>query len=79
MENILYNNNGLTHLIELIRVCNENIIMLRERGEADDSLMVKQEKRLMQQYCNDLNALLIKYKVGFQAIVEFDRPLAQAA
>ena len=76
-KNIEYKN-GLTHLLELIRVCNENIDELLQSGEPENSFVVRQELYIKHRFCADLNELLEKYNLGIK-VVELENVVRKAA
>jgi hypothetical protein len=60
--------NAILHLLNLIGDCDNNIAVLRQTGETEMGLMMRQEKHLKNKYCNDLNALLEKDKLYIKVV-----------
>jgi hypothetical protein len=60
--------NAILHLLNLIGDCDNNIAVLRQTGEMETGLMMRQEKHLKNKYCNDLNALLEKDKLHIKVV-----------
>jgi hypothetical protein len=59
---------AILHLLNLIGDCDSNIAILRQTGESETGLMVRQEKHLKNKYCNDLNLLLEKNKLNIKVV-----------
>jgi len=51
----------IARLLELIESSNEMIRQLKNAGNQEDSLPIRQEKHLRKQYTSELNTLLKKY------------------
>jgi hypothetical protein len=58
----------ILHLLNLIGDCDNNIAVLRQTGETETGLMMRQERHLKNKYCNDLNLLLEKDKVHIKVV-----------
>ncbi len=58
----------LLHLLNLIGDCDNNIAVLRQTGETETSLLMRQERHLKKKYCNELNALLEKHKLNIKVV-----------
>ena len=59
---------AILHLLNLIGDCDNNIAVLRQTGEAETGLLMRQERHLKKKYCNELNALLEKDKVNIKVV-----------
>ena len=61
-------NDTILHLLNLIGDCDNNLSMLRQSGEIERGLLMRQEKHLKNQYCKELNALLEKNKLRIKVV-----------
>jgi hypothetical protein len=59
---------AILHLLNLIGDCDNNIAILRQTGETETGLMMRQERHLKNKYCNELNLLLEKYKLHIKVV-----------
>jgi hypothetical protein len=59
---------ALFHLLNLIGDCDNNMTVLRQTGETETGLLMRQERHLKNKYCNDLNLLLEKAKLHIKVI-----------
>ncbi len=59
---------AILHLLHLIADCDNNITVLRQTGETETGLMMRQEKHLKKKYCQDLNVLLERDKLSIKVI-----------
>jgi hypothetical protein len=59
---------ALLNLLNLIGDCDNNIAVLRQTGETETGLMIRQERHLKNKYCNDLNQLLEKGKLHIKVV-----------
>jgi hypothetical protein len=59
---------AILHLLNLIGDCDNNIAVLRQTGETETGLLMRQEKHLKKKYCHELNALLEKDKLNIKVI-----------
>ena len=59
---------AILHLLNLIGDCDNNIAVLRQTGETETGLMMRQERHLKNKYCNDLNMLLEKDKLHIKVV-----------
>ncbi len=60
--------NAILNLLNLIGDCDNNLSILRQSGESETGLMMRQEKHLKNQYCKELNSLLEKDKLRIKVI-----------
>ncbi len=60
---------ALLHLLNLIGDCDNNIAVLRQTGETETGLLMRQEKHLKKKYCAELNTLLEKDKVNIKVVI----------
>lgn len=59
---------AILHLLNLIGDCDNNIAVLRQTGETETGLLIRQEKHLKKKYCAELNALLEKDKLNIKVV-----------
>lgn len=59
---------AILHLLNLIGDCDNNIAILRQTGEMEIGLLMRQEKHLKKKYCVELNALLEKEKLRIKVV-----------
>ena len=60
---------AILHLLNLIGDCDNNIAVLRQTGETETGLLIRQEKHLKKKYCAELNILLEKDKVNIKVVI----------
>ena len=59
---------AILHLLQLIGDCDNNITVLRQTGETETGLLIRQERHLKKKYCAELNALLEKDKLNIKVV-----------
>jgi hypothetical protein len=59
---------AILHLLGLIGDCDNNITLLRQSGELETGLLIRQEKHLKYQFCKELNGLLAKDKLKIKVV-----------
>lgn len=59
---------AILHLLNLIGDCDNNITVLRQTGETETSLLMRQERHLKKKYCAELNVLLEKDKLNIKVV-----------
>ena len=58
----------ILHLLNLIGDCDNNITVLRQTGETETGLLMRQERLMKNKYCHDLNLLLEKAKLYIKVV-----------
>ena len=59
---------AILHLLSLIGDCDNNLTLLRQSGELETGLLIRQEKHLKFQFCKQLNELLKKDKLSIRVV-----------